>query len=118
MTIRTKGDASDPTGVAGQGWDGRRTAQEALGWDVQAWIEGKELVLAIMEGDQPVVPTIQKAIFGSATHVGNDQTPDFHVQDGLLRAFVEAGPGNWNLRLTALADDGTVFEQRIVVATR
>ena len=44
-----------------------------------------------------------------------DQTPEFTFDGKRLVAPVEAGPGNWNLRLTALAADGTEFRQRIVV---
>ncbi len=48
-----------------------------------------------------------------AHHVKADVTPDFLYQGGVHVARVPATPGNWNLRMKAVADDGTVFQQRI-----
>lgn len=101
--------------VASQAFDEDRTAQLALGWDVAAKLEGSELVLTIVENGNPIAPTIEKAVFGRATSVQADQIPEF-VFDGVsLRAPVVAGDGNWNLRLQARSDDGTLFQQRIIV---
>ena len=104
--------------VASQSFDVDRAAQLALGWDVSAALEGDDLVLRIVDGDQPIAPMIEQATFGRATHVGQDQTPDFVFTRGALRAPVHAGPGNWNLRLRAEAPDGTLFRQRIVLYVR
>jgi hypothetical protein len=32
-----------------------------------------------------------------------------------MRAQVNGGPGNWNLRLRLRSENGTLFQQRIVV---
>lgn len=101
--------------VASQSFDDDRSAQTALGWDVAAFIDGEELLLSIQDETGPISPKIIKAIFGSATHVGQDQTPDFVFDGTYLRAKVRAGAGNWNLRLIAESGDGTVFQQRIIV---
>lgn len=101
--------------VASQAFDRDRAAQEALGWDVSATLEGDALVLSILDAGQPIAPLIETATFGRATHVNADQTPDFVFEDGALRAKVVAGDGNWNLRLKARAEDGTLFQQRIIV---
>ena len=101
--------------VASQVFDENRAAQVALGWDVAAELDGQVLSLVIMENGTPVSPVIEAATFGRATHVGQDQTPEFEFDGNALRATVEGGAGNWNLRLRARADDGTLFEQRVIV---
>ena len=64
---------------------------------------------------QPIAPAIEEAIFGRATNVAYDETPAFAFDGKALRAQVVAGDGNWNLRLKARANDGTLFQQRIIV---
>jgi nitrogen fixation protein FixH len=101
--------------VAGQVFDENRAAQEALGWDVSAELNGDDLSLVILENGTPISPEIEQATFGRATHVGQDQIPDFVFDGDALRAVIEGGGGNWNLRLKARSADGTLFEQRIIV---
>lgn len=101
--------------VASQAFQEDRAAQEALGWEVSATVTENLLELTILENGQPIAPEITKAVFGRATTVAADQTPEFVFEGGRLVALVEGGPGNWNLRLTALAEDGTEFRQRVVV---
>lgn len=101
--------------VASQSFEADRAAQTALGWDVSATVKDGLLTLEILEDGRPIDPEITKAVFGRATTVAADQTPEFTFDGQRLVAPVEAGPGNWNLRLTALAADGTEFRQRIVV---
>lgn len=101
--------------VASQTFDANRTAQLALGWDVSAQLEGHTLSLVILQDGDPIAPTIQEATFGRATNVAFDETPIFEFDGTALRASVVAGEGNWNLRLKARAEDGTLFQQRIIV---
>lgn len=101
--------------VASQSFDADRAAQEALNWDVAAHLEGHELVLSVSEGGQAMRPVIEDAIFGRATMVTADQTPEFIFDGSVFRATVDAGAGNWNLRLRARAADGTLFQQRVIV---
>lgn len=104
--------------VASQSFDADRSAQEALGWEVAAWVEGDDtLVLRIADAEGPLAPEILAATFGRATSVAQDQTPLFGFDGQHLRAPVTAGSGNWNLRLRARAADGTLFQQRIIVGT-
>lgn len=103
--------------VASQTFDADRAAQEALGWDVAAALEGGELVLSITDAaGAPVIPDSLSGVFGRATSVQDDQVPDFRFDGRVHRAPVEAGAGNWNLRMEAVAADGTEFRQRVVVA--
>lgn len=105
--------------VASQEFDMRRTAQQALGWDVDVTLEGDELILAITdEAGLPVTPESIESIFGKATSVAWDQTPEFAFDGAVYRAVVDGGPGNWNLRMTALAANGTEFRQRVIVDVR
>ncbi|WP_299550469.1 FixH family protein [uncultured Tateyamaria sp.] len=102
--------------VVSQAFDGDRAAQEALGWKVYADVADGVLALHIDDAIGPVVPTITSATLGRATHVGEDLTPDFR-HDGVqfVADIPTLAPGNWNLRLAAVAHDGTDFRQRIVL---
>lgn len=101
--------------VASQSFDADRAAQQALGWDVSATLDGDQLRLTIVKGDEPVAPRIEQAIFGRATSVAQDQTPQFHFDGAQHVAQVNGGDGNWNLRLKARAENGTLFQQRVIV---
>ena len=103
--------------VASQAFEADRRAQDALGWKVSASVADNVLSLEILEKGSPVAPEILEAVFGRATTVAADQTPEFTFDGSRLLADVEAGPGNWNLRLKARAYDGTEFRQRIIVAS-
>ncbi|WP_368185230.1 FixH family protein [Aestuariibius sp. HNIBRBA575] len=102
--------------VASQNFDADRAAQLALGWDVSAKVEQGELLLSIVDADgTPVDPTSITGTFGRATSVQDDQTPDFTFDGNVHRAPVTTNGGNWNLRMVAVAPDGTEFRQRVVV---
>lgn len=101
--------------VASQSFDANRSAQEALGWDVAAWIEDGLLMLTFEDAGVPVSPIIEAATFGRATSVSMDQTPVFHFDGTVFSAPITAGAGNWNLRIVARSVEGTTFQQRIVV---
>lgn len=102
--------------VASQSFDLDRTAQEGLGWDVSAQIEGgTTLRLSILSDGVAQTPKIEQAIFGRATSVAADQIPMFTFDGSAFVAPIQAGAGNWNLRLKARSADGTLFQQRIVV---
>lgn len=105
--------------VASQSFDRDRAAQEALGWSVSAGVDADMLVLRIIDDLGPVAPTITRATLGRATHVGDDRELNFKF-DGSAHYAGAAGlaPGNWNLRLAAVADDGTRFQQRIVLRVK
>lgn len=104
--------------VASQAFEEDRAAQIALGWDVSATVSDDELRLSVLKDGVPVQPDIQSAVFGRATSVAEDQFPTFRF-DGtaFVAAIKPAAKGNWNLRLVARAEDGTIFKQRIIVAS-
>lgn len=102
--------------VASQQFDENRTAQTALGWSVLAQARGDEVVLSITDADgAPVEAASLEATLGRATHVRDDQTPAFIFDGTRYVAPAQLAPGNWNLRMKALADDGTVFQQRVIL---
>ena len=101
--------------VASQSFDAERSAQEALGWDVGAIVHGGQLRLTIERNGAPVEAHITEATFGRATTVASDQFPKFAFDGTAYTAPVHAEEGNWNLRLKAVAQDGTPFQQRVVV---
>ena len=101
--------------VASQAFDANRDAQLALGWDVSAEVTDGFLRLEVLENGAAITPEIVEATFGRATSVAEDQSPAFTDRGTAWVAPVEAGAGNWNLRIKMLANDGTLFQQRIVV---
>jgi nitrogen fixation protein FixH len=104
---------------ASQVFDRERTAQLALGWTVAAEIAEGELRLSITDAEgRPVQPPLLDATLGRATHVKDDMTPDFRFVDGVYVAPAAVAGGNWNLRMKAVAEDGTLFHQRIVLRVR
>ena len=102
--------------VASQNFNAELAAQKGLGWTVEADLIGSELVLFITGRDgRPAAVASLDAILGAATHVRDDQRPDFVFRNGAFRAPVDISPGNWNIRLRATAADGTQFHQRVVL---
>lgn len=100
--------------VASQGFNEALARQLALGWDVQVELaEGQLKVHFTDQQGAPVEVAAMRATLGRATHTRDDTTPDFSYAQGTFSAPVALEPGNWNLRLVALAPDGTEFRQRI-----
>lgn len=102
--------------VASQEFNDRKAAQEALGWTVRASHSGGILTLSITDArGYPVQAAELRATVGRATHVSEDQTPAFRFDGQAYVAPAELGDGNWNIRMEAVADDGTEFRQRVVL---
>ena len=104
--------------VASQEFDARRDAQEALGWTVRAGHEAGALRLSITADGMPVEVAELDAVLGRATHVQDDVRPDFRFDGTAYVAPMDLAPGNWNIRMTAVAADGTEFQQRVVLHLR
>ncbi len=101
--------------VSSQNFDADRAAQKALGWSLDVAVEGSMLRLAFRDNSGPVRPEITQAILGRPTHTGEDRIPAFKFDGDVFWAPVSLTPGNWNLRLEARAEDGTLFRQRVVL---
>lgn len=105
--------------VASQTFDARRDAQLALGWDVGAVAKDGRVFLSITDRDgKPVRVDALTAVLGRATHVKDDMAPDFVFDGQAYVAEAELAPGNWNIRMTARAEDGTQFAQRVILHIR
>lgn len=105
--------------VASQFFDKDRAAQLALGWDIALEVDDETLTLRIDDEYGAVAPEITRATLGRATHVGEDQEVVFRFDGDAHRAeILPLAAGNWNLRLAAIAADGTEFKQRIVLWVR
>lgn len=105
--------------VASQSFEARRDAQDALGWRVGATLEDGVLAIAFTDdGGQPVDVAGIEAIVGKATHVNEDRFPEFTYREGVFRTPMALGPGNWNIRLTAVAPDGTPYQARVPLRVR
>ncbi len=102
--------------VASQEFNERKAAQEGLGWTVVADHAGGTLTLHITDAaGKPVQVSKLEATVGRATHVQDDQTPEFRYDGQAYVAPVDLGDGNWNIRMKAWDDDGTLFQQRVVL---
>lgn len=99
--------------VASQNFDKRRAAQLALGWSVSAELQGEELILSITDANGPVEVKELNAILGRPTQVKDDRTPDFRFNGTAYVAPMELDDGNWDIRMVAIAKDGTEFRQRV-----
>lgn len=102
--------------VASQEFDQRRSAQEALGWSVYASSQGDRVKLEITDASgNPVEVAKLSATLGRATHVQDDQQPEFRFDGQAYVAPADLGPGNWNIRMVARAKNGTEFTQRVIL---
>lgn len=102
--------------VASQEFNDRKAAQEGLGWTVAADHADGLLMLSITdEAGKPVEVADLEATVGRATHVQDDQTPAFRFDGQAYVAQVDLGDGNWNIRMAARDDSGTLFQQRVVL---
>jgi nitrogen fixation protein FixH len=100
--------------VASQGFNTRLAAQRALGWVARVEVEGGELRLFLTGPDgAPARAATATGTLGRATTTREDRVPDFRPTPYGFAAPVDLAPGNWNLRLVAVAVDGTEFRQRI-----
>lgn len=102
--------------VASQQFDQRRSAQQALGWSVYASAQDGQVRLEISDADgKPVEVAKLSATLGRATHVQDDQKPQFVFDGDAYVAPADLGAGNWNIRMVARAKNGTEFTQRVIL---
>ena len=102
--------------VASQSFDRDRTAQQALGWTVSASALGDQISLSIIDREgQPVQVSARDATLGRATHVRDEQRPEFAFNGEAYVADAQLAPGNWNIRMVARQGDGAEFRQRVIL---
>ena len=101
--------------AASQEFNERKAAQEALGWTIEADHKHGQVVLHITDANGPVEVQSLTATLGRATTVADDLSPDFQFDGTAYVAPAELRDGNWNLRMVAVAKDGTTFDQRVIL---
>ncbi len=102
--------------IASQQFNGRKAAQEALGWNVDAVAHGGQVVLSITDTDgNPVEAASLLATVGRPTQIKDDTSPEFEFDGSSYVALADLKPGNWNIRMVARADNGTEFIQRVIL---
>jgi nitrogen fixation protein FixH len=102
--------------VASQQFNERKAAQEALGWTIRADASAGQVVLRITDvAGNPVRVGGLEAVVGRATHVADDIRPEFIFDGAAYVAPIDLAGGNWNIRMTAVAEDGTQFAQRVIL---
>ena len=104
--------------VASQTFDAERAAQEALGWETSAAVEGDSVQLTITGPDgKPARVESIEATIGRATHRGDDQVLAFRQNEFGVHV-AQVAPldfGKWDVRFVATAANGTPFRQRLIV---
>jgi len=98
-----------------QTFNDRRLAQDALGWDASVEIPGDgTLVLRLVDAaGRPVAPAELTALLTRPTNRQEDQLLDLARINGAFVAAADIGDGQWRLRLTGTARDGTDYRHNI-----
>jgi len=98
-----------------QTFDDRRYAQEALGWDASVEVPGDgTLILHLVDADgRLVAPAELTALLTRPTNRQEDQLLELTRTNGAFVAPAEIGDGQWRLRLTGTARDGTDYRHNI-----
>jgi nitrogen fixation protein FixH len=102
--------------VASQDFDADRAAQQALGWTLTPSYDAAkgELLLAFTDaGGQPVLLQGLDVLVGRTTEAEDDSRPAFVREAGVYVAKASLAQGKWMMHVEALAQDGTMFRQRI-----
>ena len=100
--------------VASQTFDAERKAQEGLGWTARATLQDGTLTLSLLGPDgRPVQGAMVQALLGRATTETADQDLALAFDGTAWRAPAAVARGHWELRIDAVAADGTPFRQRL-----
>ncbi|WP_439137456.1 FixH family protein [Roseicyclus sp.] len=98
-----------------QSFDLRRDAQEALGWQANVEIPGDgSLILHLLDADGAlVVPAELTALLTRPTNQLEDQLLVLRRENGAFVAPAHLSNGQWRLRLTGVARNGTEYRHNI-----
>jgi nitrogen fixation protein FixH len=104
--------------AAGVGFDARRAAQVALGWDVVTGYDRGALRLDFQDAAGRVRPADLRVTIGRVTEAADDRTADL-VWDGAGFAVpMVLDTGLWRVDVAATAADGTAFQRRLELRVR
>ena len=100
--------------IASQTFDAERKAQVALGWTAVPEYRDGLLTLAVTDAEG--LPAVVKSIdvlVGRTTASNDDVRPEMTRVAGVWEVPLSLGHGKWMLKVEAVAEDGTVFRQRL-----
>ena len=99
--------------VASQGFNTRKAAQEALGWQIAPSYDAGRIDLAFTDRDGlPVQVTDLEVLIGRTTSTMDDARPIFVAMGDVYSAELDLARGKWMVKVTARSLDGTFFERR------
>lgn len=105
--------------VASQQFDERRAEQLNLGWTVQSnYADGRLHLVFVGRDGAPVRPRDLSVLIGRTTEARDDMRPEFAQTADGFEAPVDLGVGKWMMRVEAVAEDGTRFQQRLELRVR
>ena len=98
-----------------QSFDLRRDAQDALGWSARVEVPGDgTLILHLLDRDGALVaPAELTALLTRPTNRQQDQLLELRRENGAFVTPVALADGQWRLRLTGVARDGTEYRHNI-----
>jgi nitrogen fixation protein FixH len=99
--------------TAGVGFDARRAAQVALGWDVTATYDAGQLRLDFRDGTGPVRPDALTVAVGRTTEAAEDQTAVLNWDGTGFTGPLTLAEGRWRIDIVAQAADGTAFARQL-----
>jgi nitrogen fixation protein FixH len=103
----------DNSYVASQGFNARKAAQEALGWQVAPSYAGGRVDLAFTDRTgAPVTVRELEVLIGRTTSTMDDARPVFVAMGDVYTADLPLARGKWMVKVTARSVDGTLFEHR------
>ncbi len=103
----------DNSYVASQGFNARKAAQEALGWQLDPSYAGGRVDLAFTDRNGvPVQVTDLEVLIGRTTSTMDDARPVFVAMGDVYTTELPLARGKWMVKVTARSVDGTLFEQR------
>jgi nitrogen fixation protein FixH len=103
--------------LASQDFDAEKAAQLGLGWNLAPSYDPADGAVRLAFTDaagRPVVLKDLDVLIGRPTEARDDRHPQFRRgADGAYLTNEALGPGKWMLMVTAHAQDGTLFHQRL-----
>ncbi len=100
--------------VASQSFDAKRLSQKALGWHVDVRYASGALSVAFTDQDgQVIAPEKMQVVITRPTHMREDKPLDLVHAGGMYETPVDLAKGAWILHVSAVAENGTLFRQRL-----
>lgn len=99
--------------AAGIGFEARRAAQIALGWDVTTEFDGHRLRVDFRKDTAVIRPLDVRLKLGRVTGQADDRTGEASWDGAGFTIPATLAPGLWRVDIAAVASDGTAFVRRL-----